>query len=151
MTETQIVVFCLNDGMCGSDLYAIEEIVQYQEITPVPNMPECMSGLINLRNRVVPVIDLNKKFNLGETQITEEAKIIVASFDQKSLGFLVNKVLEILKLTEEDIEKAPDAALNEKNKFLLSIAKKGSSLISILDFKGILESHELKKIEAIEV
>ncbi|MDQ2085278.1 chemotaxis protein CheW [Herbivorax sp. ANBcel31] len=143
----QIVVFTLNDELCGVDTCQVNEIVKYEGLTKMPKMPKFIDGIINLRDRVVPVVNLNKRFNLGETEITKKTKIIITEIEKKYIGFIVNNVTEILKLPPEKIESTPDIIQKSYNRYLEYVGKKDEKLISILDLSSILTDKELDKID----
>jgi purine-binding chemotaxis protein CheW len=150
MYELQIVVFSLNDETCGVDTPQVLEIVKYQEIAKVPEMPEFIDGIINLRGKIVPIINLNKRFDLGATEITKKTKIIITKQKENYVGFVVNDVSEILRLTEEELEISPSIIAKAGNSYLKSIGKRDGKLISILDLNNILTSVEISKLESTE-
>lgn len=146
MSELQAVVFSLNNQLCGVDTSQVQEIIRYQDVIKIPDMPQFVDGIINLRGKVVPVINLNKRFGLGETGITKKTKIIITQINGTLAGFIVNDVSEIVKFSEEDIEMTPGVVLNNANTYLKNIGKKGDMLISMLDLSKILSDSEIKKL-----
>ena len=146
MAELQVVVFSLNNEFCGVDTSQVQEIVKYQEVTKVPRMPKFIEGLINLRGKVVPVINLNTRFELGKSDITKKTKIIITNLNNSPVGFIVNDVSEIIKLLDEDTEVPPELIQKAGNEYLRSVGKKDGKLISILNFDRILTDTEIKKI-----
>jgi len=147
MEGMQIVVFSLNDGICGVDTSQVKEIVKYEEVTKMPKMPKFIEGVINLRGNVVPIVNLNKRFRLGDTEITKKTKVIITHIDGKFIGFLVNDVYEIISLSSEDIEETPDLIRKVYNDYLKCVGKKGDKLISILDLSIVLTDSELEELE----
>jgi len=146
MGEMQTVIFSLNDELFGVDTSQVQEIVKYQEIVKVPQMPDFVDGLLNLRGKVVPVVNLNKRFELGETDIGKKTKIIITKIDENLAGFIVNDVSEIIKLSEEDIEMPPEIIHKTGNSYLQGVGKKDGKLISILDLSRILNVNEAKSL-----
>jgi purine-binding chemotaxis protein CheW len=147
--ENQIVVFSLNNQMCGVDTSQVQEIIRCEGVVKMPDMPHFIDGVINLRGRVVPIVNLNVRFELGETVITEDTKIIVANIKDILTGFIVNDVTEILGISENEIENAPGILISGKNPYLTGVGKKGDMLISMLDLGKILTEVETKEISDI--
>jgi len=147
MSEFQAVVFSLNNQLCGADTSQIQEIIKYQDVSKVPDLPEFVDGIINLRGKVVPVINLNKRFRLGDIDITGKTKIIIAKTENSLIGFIVNDVIGILRFSDEDIEMTPGVVLNNDNKYLKGIGKKDGMLISMLDLSRILTESEVEKLD----
>ncbi len=147
MDETQIVVFTLNDEICGVETTQVKEIVKYESTTKMPNMPKFIDGVISIRGTVVPIVNLNKRFGLGNTEITKKTKIIVNDLEGKLIGFIVNDVSEITKLPAQDIEDTPEIIKKIDNSYLKNVGKKGEELISILDLSTILTDTEIKSLE----
>ena len=147
MRDLKVIVFKLNNELCGVDSVQVQEIVKYFETSKLTGMPEFIEGVITLRGKVIPVIDLNKRFEIGQTEITETAKIIITKTDENLVGYLVNDVTEILNILDDDIEAPPEMILKAGNSHLLGIGKVGSKLISILNLDKVLISSELTDIE----
>lgn len=146
MEGMQIVVFALNDEVCGVDTTQVKEIVKYETITKMPNMPQFIDGVISLRGAVIPVVNLNKRFYLGETEITKKTKIIITDLEGKLIGFIVNDVSEIIKLAPEEIEATPEIIRKIDNSYLINVGKKDQNIISILDLSKILTDSEIMNI-----
>lgn len=146
MEGIQVVVFTLNDEVCGVETTQVKEIVKYESITKMPDMPKFIDGVISLRGTVVPVVNLNKRFGLGETEITKKTKIIINDIEGKLIGFIVNDVSEIIKIPAQDIENTPDLIKETHNSYLKNVGRRGEELISILDFSAILTDNEIKNL-----
>ena len=146
MSELQTVVFSLNGQFYGAEASQVFQIIRYQEVTKVPRMPKFIEGIINYRGSVLPIINLNKRFELGELDINKKTKILVTKLGDKQAGFIVNDVTEILKLSDEDIEPTPSLLYGESNSFLTKVGKKGDMLVSIIDLEKILKDNEIKRL-----
>ncbi|WP_010252513.1 chemotaxis protein CheW [Acetivibrio cellulolyticus] len=142
----KIVVFTLNNEVCGVDTIQVREIVKYEEITKLPKMPQFIAGVISLRGTVVPVVNLNQRFELGDSEITKKTKIIITDLEGKLIGFIVNDVLEIIKLSAENIESTPEIIRKIDNSYLKNVGKNGDNLISILDLSTILTDTEIRNL-----
>ena len=148
MGGLQIVVFGLNGLVFGAETSQVFQIIRYQEVTKIPEAPGFVEGMIEYRGAVLPVVSLNKRFNLGENEIGNKTKIIITKIDDRLAGFIVNDVLEILKLSEEDVEPAPLIANTESATYLKKVGKKDGRLISIIDLAKILDISEIRRLSA---
>jgi purine-binding chemotaxis protein CheW len=146
MSELQVVVFSLNNQTFGAEASQVFQIIRYQEAAKVPRMPKFIEGIINYRGAVLPVISLNRRFELGDTTVGKKTKIIVSNIEGKLAGFVVNDVVEIARFGDEDVEPAPVAFNSEVGAFLKKVAKKGDRLISIIDLDKVLEDSEIKRL-----
>lgn len=146
MNEIQAIIFQLNDQICGVDTSQVKEIKKYTEVSRMPDVPEFIEGAINLRGRVVPIINLNIRFGLGKSEITSKTKILVTAIEEQLVGFTVNDVMEITKFTAEEIEDVPDILRNNTNYYLKCIGKKDDMLVTIIDLSKILNSNEIDEI-----
>jgi purine-binding chemotaxis protein CheW len=148
MGECQIAIFSLNNQFCGVETSQVQSIIKYQELEKVQRMPKFFEGIINLRDKAVPIISLNRRFELGETKITENTKIVITMINESFAGFMVNNVDEIIHLSYEEIEAAPEIIYKAGNKFIKGIGKKDEKLINIIDFNRLLTDSEIKMLES---
>ena len=146
MSELQVVVFSLNGQLFGAEASQVFQIIKYQEVTKVPRMPKFIEGILNYRDSVLPVINLARRFDMGELVINKKTKILVTKMEDKHAGFIVNDVTEIMKLSEEDIELAPNILNTETSVFLKKIGKKDNVLISIIDLEKVLNGNEIERL-----
>ncbi len=146
MADIQVVIFTLNNELCSVEASMVFKIEKYGEVSLIPEMPDYIKGLYDLRGRVVPVVDLNKKFNLGDSEITKKTKIIITEKDGQLFGFMVNNVLEIINLNENSIDKS-DAIIKVNNKkYIKGVGKKDEKLFSIIDFNEVLLENEVEQV-----
>jgi purine-binding chemotaxis protein CheW len=146
MSELQVVVFSLNGQVFGAEASQVFQIIRYKEVTKVPRMPKFIEGILNYRGSILPVISLNKRFELGDEIVGKKTKIIVSNIEGKLAGFIVNDVIEIARFNDEDIEPAPISISGGASAFLNKIAKKGDQLISIIDLIKVLDEPEIKRL-----
>ena len=144
MSIRQLVVFTINSEEFGIEIDCINSIEKMLEIFKIPNTPEYIEGLVNLRGKVHTVFNLRKRFNLPCPELDENNKIIMANTSAAVIGIIVDEVREILKVEESDIEAAPKALSNLKDKFLRGIAKAGSRVVILLDLEKVLATDEFK-------
>jgi len=146
MSEQQIVIFRLNGQLFGAEASQVFQIIKYQEVSKMPGMPNFMEGVFNYRGIVLPIISLNKRFELGDNEISKKTKVIVSKIQDKYAGFIVNDVTEIKNFAEEDIAPAPVIG-GQTVSFLKKVAKNGNQLISIIDLEKVLEDSEIKSLD----
>ncbi len=146
MSDIQIVIFLLNDELCAVEASCVHKIEKYTALTPVPEMPSYIDGVFDLRGRVVPVINLNRRFGLGDTEITKKTKIIVTSNDQTLMGFAVNNVIEIINIDSSQVDRT-ESIININNKhYIKGVGKKDGKLFSIIDLNAVLNKDEFSLI-----
>jgi len=149
MSDLQAVIFDLNNLKCGVDSSEVQEIVRYQEVFKVPDLPQYVEGIINLRGKVIPLINLNKRFNEGETPITKKTKIIISKVNDTDIGFVVDEVKEITVFKEGDYEPPSDVFKIAHNEYIKCVGVRDEKLILILNFSAILNEKELLSISSV--
>lgn len=143
MAEKQYVVFVLGSEYYGLDILSIQEITRYEAPTRIPNMSSYMQGIINLRGNIIPVIDLRRKFNLGNSEVTGESRILVLNLSEQKAGLLVDAVSQVTKIGDDQIE--PPQMTTVEHKYIAGLAKKGEEIIILLEPAAILaEEQEVK-------
>ena len=146
MSELQVVIFSLNGQLFGAEASQVFQIIKYQEVVKIPRMPRFMEGILNYRDTVLPIISLNKRFDLGETVFGKKTKIIVTNIKGSFAGFIVNDVIEIAGFTDNNLVPVPTVGNTEFAAYLKNVGKKGERLISIIDLDKVLEDTEIKKL-----
>ncbi|HEX2944632.1 MAG TPA: chemotaxis protein CheW [Clostridia bacterium] len=149
MGELQVVVFDVNGELFGAETSQVFQIIRYQEATKLPRMPKFIEGILNFRNSVLPVVNLAKRFDMGDFAVSKKTKILVTSIEDKFAGFIVNDVSEIVKFSDSEVSEAPDILSGETAVYLKKVARKGDKLISIIDLEKILTVNEIKKLSNI--
>lgn len=141
-TENQLVVFALAGEAYGVDISSVREIIRMQEITRVPRTPEFVEGVINLRGRVIPVIDLRKRFGLPIAKENKENRIVVVDIAGQDIGTVVDAVTEVLRIPVASIEPPSSMISTADSDYLLGIAKLNGRLIILLDLGRVLSEVE---------
>lgn len=148
MTEVQLVIFKLNNELCGTTISQVNEIIRYQEVSKVPELPDFIEGIVSLRGKVVPVVDLNKKFNLGQKDVDKKTKIIVTEIKDKYIGFKVNDVIEVKRISDQNIESSVKLMKSMGAKeYVTGVAKNDEQLIALIDLHKILDEQEMERIK----
>ena len=132
----------LENEAYGLNVLKIREIIRLQKITPVPQMPAFVKGVINLRGRIIPVVDLRGRFRMPEVQPTKETRIVVAESSSTRVGLIVDGVSEVLLLPADSVEATPGVASGDDAEYLRGIAKLGDRLVLLLELDGLFGSEE---------
>ena len=145
--EGKYLTFALANEEYGLEILKVREIFGYMDITAVPQTPEHVKGVINLRGQVIPVIDLRAKFGMETTERTEETCIIVVEITQDNrkfnTGIVVDHVSEVLDIAGEDIEETPQFGASVNTDFILGMGKIGESVKILLDIDEVLSGDNL--------
>ena len=136
--ERQLVVFDLADEAYGVNIGTVREIIRMQEITQVPRTPDYVEGVINLRGKVIPVIDMRKRFGFPVAEHTKDTRIVVIDIGGADIGATVDAVTEVLRLGADSIEPPSAVITTNDSDYLLGIAKLESRLIILLDLQKAL-------------
>ena len=140
--EHQLVVFELGKEHYGVDISAVEAIIKMQPITVVPHTPHFVEGVTNLRGSVLPVIDLRKRFNIAQDEISKNSRIVVIVLGKTKVGMIVDAVSEVLQIQEESIEPTPSMITSVDTTFITGIAKIDDKLVILLDLSKVLSLQE---------
>jgi purine-binding chemotaxis protein CheW len=137
----------------GVEILKVQEIIGIMDITKVPRTPEFVRGVINLRGKVIPVIDLRLKFGLESTEDTDMTCIIVVQITSESqnltTGIIVDEVYEVLDIVGEQIEDTPSFGATVDTDFILGMGKVGNKVVSLLDIDKILSGEDIITIEKV--
>ncbi len=150
MEELQLVVFKLAREEYGVDIAQVREIVRMQEITEVPQAPDFVEGIVNLRGQIIPIVDLRKRFGLySEEEVSKDAKrIVVVNINGQLIGILVDGVSEILRIPTSQIEPPPPiVASGISAEYLRGVGKVNGRLVIILDLNKIFSTEEIDSLQ----
>ena len=156
MAELQFVVFKLGKEEYGVNIMQVQEIGHYSEPVKVPNTPEFVEGIMNLRDNVIPVISLRKRFNIPEENLNgperdsnENRRTIIINLGDRQIAFIVDDASEVLTLDEASIQETPDIIAGVDRKYISGIGKKGNRLIIMLDLNFLFDEQEQAQLAAI--
>ena len=133
----QLVCFKLADEEYAVDITRVQEVIKVQSITPVPQMPDFVLGVVNIRGSVVPVFDLRKKFNLPEKEFDDNTKILVVNVKNILLSFIVDEILDNIKIETSSIDPAPNVKMQISKDCVVGIGLRDERMIVILDIDKI--------------
>ena len=143
----QLVSFKIGDEEFGVDILSVQEINRMSQITKVPNTPEFIEGVINLRGRIVPVIDLRVKLGMVRKDHGKDTRIGVVELKGKTMGFIVDEVNEVLRISKDITEAPPDIVGGVNSEYITSIGKLDDRLLILLDLEKILSFSEMNLVE----
>ena len=147
----QILAFNLMKEEFGLDISYIYEVLRPQEIHPLPQAPDFIEGVINLRGHIITVIDLRKKFNIKPTEDRPKMRIIVCKVKNFVVGLIVDSANEVINLSTEDIEPTPGViSMQVKENLISGIARIRERVIVILNLEQVLTKEEITKLSKIK-
>lgn len=145
------LTFMLQKETYGIGILKIKEIIGMMPITSVPRTPEFVKGVINLRGKVIPVIDLRLKFSMDSTEYNERTCIIVVEIDTDAstvlVGIVVDAVSEVLNIKEDEVENTPTFGTSLNTEYIMGMAKMEGGVKILLDIDKVLSAEEISKLE----
>ncbi len=149
--ERQIVAFSLGSETYGVDIGQVREIIPMQKIVPVPRAPEFVEGIINLRGKVIPVLDLRKHFGFEKKERDGNQKIVLSEAGGENIGVIVDSVSSVLRIPEDFVEPPASVITGDKVEYIRGIAKVNDSLIVLLDLTRIISDAESKTLKEVDL
>lgn len=135
----QLVSFKIGAGEFGVDILKVQEINNMRVITRIPNTPDYIEGVINLRGAVIPIIDLRKRMGMMNTEATKDTRIIVLEISGKTIGFIVDGVKEVLRIPANIIEPPPALVGGISSEYITGVGKLEDRLLLLLDLEKIVD------------
>ena len=152
--HAQYLTFVIADEEYGVDVLRVQEIKGWTPVTRVPNTPEYMRGVLNLRGTIVPIVDMRTRFNLEQVEYTKITVIVVLSIDTSSgervVGIVADAVSDVLDVDPGDIKPTPDFGENINTEFIKGMTTKGDAMVMLLDIDKLLSLDELDALSASE-
>jgi purine-binding chemotaxis protein CheW len=142
MSESQVVVCELGCESYGLDIASVYEIIRFRPSTAVPTSPACVDGVINLRGRIIPVLDLASRFGLPRSQTTTATRIVVAGTSSSRVGLVVDGVTEVMMVPEDSVHEMPEVAVSGDSTYIRGIAKLGERLVILLNLDALFDASE---------
>lgn len=136
--EDKYLTFVLNREEFGIEIRYVMEIIGMQNITEVPDVPRYIKGVINLRGKVIPVMDVRLRFEMEERAYDDRTCIVVICIDEQSVGLIVDRVSEVLDIPKGDIEPPPKGKRGENSRFIQGMGKAGEHVIILLNANQLL-------------
>ncbi len=145
--DLQVVGFRIGNETFGVRIGSVREIVRVPEITAVPSAPETVEGVINLRGKIIPVMDLRKRFGQSDIQPDKKNRILVVELENKLVGLIVNAASEVLKIAPSEIEAPGNLFAEGESSYVTGVGKLKGRLIILLDIAKLLHRPEFKRFE----
>jgi chemotaxis signal transduction protein/hemoglobin-like flavoprotein len=142
----QLVVFDLDDEYYGLEISAVREIIRLQEITRIPNTPDFVEGVINLRGKVIPVVDLRTRFGMENVERDDDSRVVVVDVNGSEIGMIVDAVTEVSRIPESSIEPPTSVISTDDSEYLAGIAKAGEQMVLLLDIAGLISAEHLEAL-----
>ncbi|MCH7553977.1 MAG: chemotaxis protein CheW [Chloroflexi bacterium] len=139
LDEQQLVVFMLANEAYGVDINTVREIIRMQQITNVPRTPEFVDGVINLRGKVIPIVNLRRRFGLPVAELTDDNRIVWVDVQGTDIGMIVDAVSEVTRIKTDSVEAPSSVITTAESDFVAGIAKTDDHMIILLDLDRVVE------------
>ena len=143
------LTFLVEDEDYGIAISFVTEIISLQKITDIPDLPEFIKGVINLRGRIIPVMDMRSRFHLAAREYDSRTCVVVVNIANNTIGLIVDRVSEVLVIPAEQIAPPPRASKGG-NKFIQGIGKVGDQVKILIDVDSLLRGEELQELETVQ-
>ncbi len=147
--ELQVVGFRIGRETFGLPISIVREIVRVPEITAMPNAPDYIEGVINLRGRIIPIVDLRKRFGQKSIEANKKNRIVVVELGARAFGLIVNSASEVLRISPSEIEEPSNVFQEGELDFVTGVGKLKGRLVILLDVSRILKRGELASMDEI--
>lgn len=147
--QLQLVTFGIGSEEFAVDILAVQEINRMMPLTRVPQSPVSVEGVINLRGKIIPVIDLRKRFDMEPAKNSDQSRIVVVEVHSRVLGFIVDRVSEVLRISSKIVEPAPAMVCSVDSDFVSGVAKLEDRLLILLDLPKLFVLEETKQLQSI--
>ncbi|HHX27971.1 MAG: chemotaxis protein CheW [Bacillota bacterium] len=149
--ERQIVAFSLGSETYGVDIASVREIIPVPKIVSVPRAPDYVEGIINLRGRVIPVLDLRKHFGFERKKGDPNQRIVLVEAGQESVGVIVDAVSSVLRISDEQVEPAATVIVGAEIEYIQGIAKVDEDLVVLIDLTKIISDAEMRTLREVDL
>ncbi len=155
MAETaeklQLVTFQLGGEQYGIDIMQVEGIVQVEEVRPIPNAPDYVEGIFNLRGEIIPVINLHRRFHLKRAQLSEEEQLlsgfVIISVDDVHLAVIIDKVSRVVTINGGEVQAPPQMISGIGAEYIQGVVNRDDGYLIILDIQRLFSTRELRQLE----
>jgi purine-binding chemotaxis protein CheW len=145
--ELQVVGFRIGRETFGLPISIVREIVRVPDITAVPNAPDYIEGVINLRGRIIPVVDLRKRFGEKSFEVNKKNRIVVVELESRLVGLIVNSASEVLRISPSEIDEPHNVFREGELNYITGIGKLNGRLVILLDLNRLLQRGELNGLD----
>jgi purine-binding chemotaxis protein CheW len=142
----RFLTFQIGKEVYGIEIKYVTEIIGIQATTEMPEMPEYIKGIINLRGKIIPIMDIRLRFRKEPKEYDDRTCIIVVDYNTIPMGFVVDSVAEVLSIADQNISEMPSFNVGAGNGFVKNIGKIGSDVVLLLDYEKLITSDEIESI-----
>ncbi|UFT98277.1 chemotaxis protein CheW [Radiobacillus kanasensis] len=146
-TLSKFIVFQLNDQEYGADIQQVLSIEKLQDVVQLPQTPDFIKGVINLRGSITPILDLKQRLHMEEATYTDQTRVLIASMNNVQVGLIVDVATDVIDIDESVVEPAPDIAGGVSSVYLKGVAKLENRLLLLLDLERVLSFEELNEVK----
>jgi purine-binding chemotaxis protein CheW len=147
----QLVSFNIGNEEFGIDILKVEEIIRIISITKIPNAPEFIEGVVNLRGRVIPVVNLRTRLGFEKKEFDNQTRVIVVEVNGITLGFIVDSVREVLRIPKSITEPPPAITTGVNSEYITAVGKLENRLLILLDLEKVLSLQQKEEIKEMEM
>jgi purine-binding chemotaxis protein CheW len=141
-SRTELVSFAIGDEQYGVDIMAVREIKEWSSVTRLPEQPDYVRGVLNLRGAIIPIIDLRCGFGQGHTDATPMHIIIIVQIEDRQVGLLADRVLDIVAFEADKVQKVPTVANDQRSGALSGLVTVEGAMIALIDLANLLAAFE---------
>jgi purine-binding chemotaxis protein CheW len=141
--EVQLVCFRLNQEEYAFNIMQVQEIIRLRDVTSVPNTKEYVEGIINLRGAIVPIVDMRRRFGLNQEDRTEQNRIVISHINGMIIGFIVDAVSEVLRISRRSVEPPPEAISGVQSQFIDGVGKlnEGQRMLIMVNLDSLMSDY----------
>ena len=145
----QLVTFSIGEEEFGVNILQVQEIIRTMDITRVPRAPEFVEGVINLRGKVIPIVDMRSRFGLSHKEHDKYTRIIVIEIDMIIVGFVVDSVSEVLRIPANSVQPPPPVVAGLESDYIDGVGKLEDRLLILLDLDSLLDNEEKEALSSV--
>jgi len=147
----EYLTFILGDESYGIEILKVQEIRGYDAVTQIANTPDFIKGVVNLRGKIVPIVDLRIKFHLGKVEYDEFTVVIILNLGGRVVGIVVDGVSDVMALKEEQIRDVPSLVTSIDTKYIVGLATVEEQMLILVDIEQLMNSQEMALVDAVAV
>jgi purine-binding chemotaxis protein CheW len=147
--EGEYLTFVLGSESYGLDILKVQEIRGYDAVTQIANTPAFIKGVINLRGKIVPIVDLRVKFNMGKVEYNEFTVVIILNLGGRIVGIVVDGVSDVMQLEESQIRAVPDIVASIDTQYITGLASVGEKMFILVDIEKLMNSQEMELMDSV--
>jgi purine-binding chemotaxis protein CheW len=147
----EYLTFVLGDEQYGLEILKVQEIRGYDSVTQIANTPEFIKGVVNLRGKIVPIVDLRIKFHLGKVEYDEFTVVIILNLNGRVVGIVVDGVSDVMALKDEQIRDVPSLVSNIDTKYIVGLASVEEQMFILVDIEQLMSSQEMALMDEVAI